>query len=277
MLTLQAYFDDSGAKGQGRWMALSGLFGEAEIFASLADEWRLNLAGPYPPGRIKYFKMDEAVTKDGQFNHWTDENRDAKVRQMAKLLNRGDLLQVGGLLDLAAYEKYAPLYRHIKAQQGDEQRFHTMDQPYLMLFQAVFTTTIAEAVKRGATTPIDIVFDQQDLFRGTIMAGYPGIRDEYKSDPKEFAVLPYYPMFRDDQEFLPLQGADLLAGEMRLAAEDYPDNPSFVGSLCPDLRVSPFFVVIGEPTMREAHEHLIASAEQDGIDLSPPVDDVDCS
>lgn len=276
ILTLQAYFDDSGGKGQGRWMAMSGLLGEAEVFASLADQWRLNLAGPYPPGRIHYFKMDEAVQFKGEFRDWNEQNRDMKVKQLAKLLDRGDLLQVGSLLDFNAYEKYAPQWRHIRAQKGDAQRFHTMDQPYLMLFQSVFTMAIAEAVDRGATTPIDVIFDQHDLFRESIMAAYPGYREEYKSDPKEYAVVPNYPMFRDDQVFLPLQGADLVAGEMRLAAEDYADNPSFIGDLCPNLRVSRFFTVIGERHMKELHEHLRQSAERDEIEITPPVDDLDC-
>lgn len=35
MLTFQAYYDDSGNKGQGRWMAMAGLFGEAGAIAYL--------------------------------------------------------------------------------------------------------------------------------------------------------------------------------------------------------------------------------------------------
>jgi hypothetical protein len=152
-----------------------------------------------------------------------------------------------------------------------------MDQPYLMLFQSVLTMAIAEAVDRGATTPIDVIVDEHDRFRDTIMAAYPGYRDEYKRDPKEYAVVPSYPMFRDDRVFVPLQGADLVVGEMRLFAENYADNPWFIGDLCPNLRVSRFFIVIGEQYMKDIHAHLLYTAERDEVDVTPPVDDLDCS
>jgi hypothetical protein len=105
-LTLQAWFDDSGTKGTGRWMSMSGLFGEAELFASIADEWDKNLRARQP-GAIRYFKMDEACQLDGEFKHWKEENRNAKVRQMAKLIDRNELLEIAARVDLAAFEKVA--------------------------------------------------------------------------------------------------------------------------------------------------------------------------
>ena len=49
------------------------------------------------PGRIAYFKMDEAINLYGEFQHWSEENRDAKIRQMANVIDREDLYLLGGL------------------------------------------------------------------------------------------------------------------------------------------------------------------------------------
>lgn len=59
-------------------MTMSGLFGEAKLFATIADEWDMFLRLKHP-GAIRYFKMDEACQLDGEFKHWKEENRDAKV------------------------------------------------------------------------------------------------------------------------------------------------------------------------------------------------------
>jgi hypothetical protein len=60
-----------------------------------------------------------------------------------------------------------------------------------------------------------------------------------------------------------LQAADILAGELGLVAEDYPDNPSFIGTLCPNLPVSQLFRDIGDADMNAMHAHLMHSLERE--------------
>ena len=74
-------------------MTISGLLGERELFNALADEWDKALRAKHP-GPIRYFKMDEACGLDGEFRHWREEQRDEKVRQMAKVVDRDDLMDV---------------------------------------------------------------------------------------------------------------------------------------------------------------------------------------
>lgn len=262
ILTLQAWFDDSGTKGTGRWMTMSGLFGEAELLASIAHEWDKHLRARYP-GAIRYFKMDEACQLDGEFKHWKPENRDIKVLQMSKIIDRKDLVEISARVDLKAFEKIAPSWSHIKPQRGDAQRHHSMGSPYLLLFQYVLVTAITEAVARGVTSPIEIAFDEQSIFSPTILAGYPGLREDERAFPERFAVMPAWPGFRNDQDFVILQAADMLAGELRLIAEDYEDNPLFIGKLCPNLTVSRHFKDIGDADLKDLHEHLVATLERE--------------
>jgi hypothetical protein len=66
---MQALFDDSGTKGTGRWVVMSGLMGEAQLIAELAGEWDKHLQAKHP-GKIRYFKMHEAASLTGEFNDW---------------------------------------------------------------------------------------------------------------------------------------------------------------------------------------------------------------
>ena len=143
-----------------------------------------------------------------------------------------------------------------------------MEQPYLQLFQPVFSMAVTEAVARGATSRIEVFLDNQDLFRQTILNFYPDMIELESDDAARSAVMPYHPMFRDDKEWVILQAADMLAGELRLTMEDYPDNPSFIGNLCPSLPVSRFFTVITEEKMEQLHDHLIASMEREEAELN---------
>ena len=85
-MTLQALFDDSGTMGQGRFMAMAGLMGEAALIAELADDWQRHLDAKYP-GRIEYFKLDEALTLDGQFRHWQEHIRHNSPRHCSHRLS----------------------------------------------------------------------------------------------------------------------------------------------------------------------------------------------
>ena len=251
-MTLQAWFDDSGTKGTGRWMAMAGLFGNAEVFAAISDDWDRHLRAEHP-GRIRYFKMDEACSLNGESRHWREENRDAKVLQLAHRIDRADLLGITARVDLSAFESVAEKWEHVKPRPGDEQRHHSMGQPYLLLFQYVLVTVVTEAVERGVTSPIEIIFDEQSLFRPTILSGYDELRND-EIIPERRGVMPIQPWFRDDRNFVVLQAADMLAGESRLVAENHENNPSFIGALCPNLTV--LRKDIGVSEMKDLHTHL---------------------
>jgi len=135
-VALQAFFDDSGGKGQGHWMVMAGLYATAEVFAEVADEWSRALAGPYPPGRIAYFKMDEACQLDGEFKHWREDHRDMKVRQMARVVDRPDVLTIYGRMDLKAHAAIESRWT-VDRIPGDPQRFSSLEQPYVSLSQFV--------------------------------------------------------------------------------------------------------------------------------------------
>jgi hypothetical protein len=264
ILTLQAWFDDSGTKGTGRFMTVAGLFGPAEIFASVADEWDRCLRAKHP-GAIRYFKMDEACGLDGEFRHWREDNRDAKVRQMAGVIDRDDLYEIAVTLDL---ELFGSIYGSWGAIPGH----HALSRPYMMLFHIAVVVALAEAVHRGYDKKLEMVFDQQDVFKKTIIDGWDDIV-RAEEGTRFGAVLPNQPGFRDDMDFVILQAADLLAGEIRLAGEAWGKGEeskfSYVGSMCPRLKAGGYFKLLSPDEMHELERFV-----RDTTGINPP-DSVD--
>jgi Protein of unknown function (DUF3800) len=259
-LKLQAYFDDSGGKGQGRWMSLAGFFGDADQLAGISTQWREALASRYPGLPLHYFKMDEAVGYKGCFSFWSEENRDARVLALSKVIDRPDLMDITGLVDLEAHARIGARWAHF--QREKIQQYSSMGEPYVMLAEWAITTAITEAVNRGATSPIEIIFDEQSRFAPTIIDSYMKFRAA-ETDPVRLAVMPLHPVFRDDKKFVLLQAADMIAGEIRLVVEKYPDNPAFIGTLCPNLAVSRFDECIDEARLEQIHEHTVRFIEEE--------------
>ncbi len=242
ILIFQAFFDESGTKGQDVYMTMVGLFGRAEVFAEVADEWDRTLRAKHP-GRIRYFKMSEACNLSGEFQHWDSKQRDAKVRQMAQVIDRDDLLEIGAAVHLDAFERIlSPWKKKVPGK-------HAMSHPWVMLFTYVMPASVKAAVTAGSNRPMELVFDEQDTYRKTIMETYPEMRAE-EPDPQFQSVMPIQPWFRDDKDFVVLQAADLLAGETRMLGSD-SEGPPFVGTLCPRLQAQGRFRLIGEQDMIE--------------------------
>ena len=230
---------------------MSGLFGEAQVIAQIVDDWERHLRAKHP-GQIRYFKMDEAVTLDGEFRHWQPQNRDAKVLQMANLLNRSDIMRVGCSIDVAEHAFLESEWTFVRGH-------HAFNQPYLLGIANALSGAAEEAVDRGSTFPMEVIFDNQDLFKPMIMENYPALRDVFPESHK--AVLPLYPMFRDDKDYIFLQAADLISGERRLIGEAKRDNPEWVGKLCPELPTSKFFRDFNQIELRQTHARLKTRVE----------------
>jgi hypothetical protein len=246
ILTLQAIYDDSGCKGTGRYLVVGGLLGEAELFASIADEWDKWLRAKHP-GSIRYFKMEEATGLTGEFRHWHPERRDEKVRQMARLIDRQDIVSIACVIDLVAYQRLAAEWTHVRGS-------HANNQPYILGFITALAAAVKEAIDRGATSPIEVVFDNQDVFREDLLRDYQSMR-RVVHDELQQAVLPIQPWFRDDMDFVMLQAADLVAGEVRLVAENPNKRPVGAGMLSLNLPLSKHSEVLDESTLLKMHTH----------------------
>ncbi len=192
---IQAYVDESGGKGQGPVFVFSALIAEAEQWADFSDRWSAALE---MSPKIAYFKMSEAFVCGGQFYKFSDEERNAKLLSLCRILNDSRLTEFSFLSDLAVF------------QQGwGSLEVKPFADPYFFPFHATIGAVGYEALARNTTERCEIFFDQNVIFGPRAKAWYPVIWQIAEDILRP--VLPIEPLFRDDKEVLPLQGADLTA------------------------------------------------------------------
>jgi hypothetical protein len=241
---LQAYFDDSGNPSD-PFMAMAGLVATAHQVAALTEEWTRALRAT-TPGKIAYFKLDEAINLYGEFQHWSEGNRDAKIRQMAKVIDRDDMFLLGSVLNVEAHDRI--LRRVWRRAKGDNR--HSLVHPYMMLCEHVLVATVQRGLDLHITERMHIVYDDNAKYGPMFAGGYQDYLASLRHSPDWLAVMPFQPTFSNDKELVLLQAADMLAGEARLVPVDDKPAPLREG-LCPRLKLTGRYVVINESILRD--------------------------
>jgi Protein of unknown function (DUF3800) len=197
---LQAFIDDSASEVADQRLVMAGYVNGAEIWASFADAWAKELKAP---PSIKYLKMVEANNLRDQFKGWPAEDRDEKLRRLAQTIRHfGPILSFDFSISRRTY------YQEVRpvAPRG-------IGNPYFPCAFSVVSGVSRFFHDREIRAPIDFIFDEQlgvsddiDFFFEYMRAHLPkGARN----------LINGRPIFRDDQLFLPLQAADMLAWHIR--------------------------------------------------------------
>jgi hypothetical protein len=100
LMPVQTFVDDSGGRGHSRYFVLAGLIGDAESWAEFSDEWGACLR---ETPAIRRFKMADAAGCSGQFRRFEPSERDDKLRQLCRIINRHKRLLTYTIIDLAAH------------------------------------------------------------------------------------------------------------------------------------------------------------------------------
>lgn len=224
-MPIQVYVDESGGKGQGKDFVLAGLWASARSWARFSSKWDKCLK---TSPRIEYFKMAEAANLDGEFRFWSAEDRDQKLKKLAKIINRYVDYRVYQSIDI---QSHSLTFAHLPKPKNEL---------YFWMYQCTILGASADLYLLGQREPFEIIFDEQVIFGPRARAWYPLIRDIAATvEPAYHALLPVDPLFKDDREMLPLQAADLFAWLKRHRTAD-PSNTDFnwVLSLFPEVRVA---------------------------------------
>lgn len=202
-MPIQIFVDESGGKGQGAALVCAGLFGEASEWISFSDEWRtaLDIAPP-----IHSFKMSRAVNDHKRH----PDTWDKRVRRLVGVINAHQLELIYCAIDL----------------KGHAATIAALDKPfadpYFWAFQTTILHTALELHLRGDTRQFEAIFDENAIFGPRARDWYPIAR--WLMPPVLKAIAPNDPMFQKDDEFMPLQAADLIVGYLRREMErvDHP-------------------------------------------------------
>jgi len=213
-MILQAFIDDSGSEPKSPIFVLAGFIASAEQWATFSNEWQKVL--DLPP-KLKYFKMSEANNLTGEFhrrNGWTDQKRDDRLVAFVRVIQKYAQIRLSVSVNHDLFEKYVG---NLPA----TVRTLATDKPYNHLASNLIVAAAERLAKRsiltyGPVTPCDFIFDQQKGYADDFLLYWPGfknIANTTASELKDF--IGSTPIFRNDQDFLPLQAADLYAWQVR--------------------------------------------------------------
>ena len=208
---MQAFIDESGLDGSGPVLVFAGYIGEAEDWARFSDEWKAVLD---KEPKISAFRMHDAAARWGEFANWPRELRDERLREFARVVGQYPLTAIHCSMDIAGHGEI------LKREHGKP-----LNQLYFWPFQIMILAVAFELVDQGCKERFEVIFDANDIFGPKAKAWYPIIRAATEViDADAYAILPVEPIFKSDEEFLPLQAADMLAWLFRRGWAE-PDRP----------------------------------------------------
>ncbi|MDQ6878384.1 MAG: DUF3800 domain-containing protein [Candidatus Dormibacteraeota bacterium] len=208
---LQVFVDDSGDKGDQSPAVLAGLLQTAQEWAAFTRAWQATLAGE---PRIERFKMSEAATLTDAFRGVSLQARDSKLRALAAVVRLHAPTVFRSSIDLDAFaETLAP------------KQTPPHNQPYFHLFYGMIWRVAVQLALCHHTEPFEIIFDRKVTHEQMVTIWYPLFCEHVERLAKAQGptsiwagakrVLPAKPIFRSDDQSMPLQAADLYAWLLR--------------------------------------------------------------
>jgi Protein of unknown function (DUF3800) len=219
LVILNAYADDSGSDESSanapRYFVLAGYVLPIENWKSFSDRWDAELRREPP---INCFKMSDAEYGDGCFEGIPEPFRKLKVNDLAQVICDFKPKPISAHLEWTQYKSIVEGRVHEK-----------MASPYAILFYQIMKQSHDWQIELNKHNPnigwhrVDFVFDEQ---------GKIGLRAlQWYSKLKEVLPEPYKnmmgntPDFRDDEEIVALQAADMLAWHLHRFLENNEDRP----------------------------------------------------
>jgi hypothetical protein len=196
---LQVCIDDTRTEpDQGPAFILAGFMAKVQHWEHFADEWQAHCrAKP----TIQFLKGKQAFECSGPFKGWTTTERDKKVLGFVSLITKYRLKGVLCLINHQQFARYPGKLRLL----GNP----ILKEPAYTAVAAVTCAVLGSILKSGTLEKVSFIYDEKVVSRKELESGHRSMRDMI---PKRAAdLVAHEPKFEDDEEFLPLQAADLFA------------------------------------------------------------------
>jgi hypothetical protein len=205
-MALEAFIDES---ADDQSYVLAGFVSTVEKWALFSIDFADALAAE---PRIKYFKMNEVrKTSGGEFKGLCAQKREDKLLRLVIPINIHTESDFSCSVSVKAFNAIlAPIL---------PERYK---YPWLWLFHGIITAICSYEQIAGEGKIIDFTFDEQKQFLGKALRLY----EELKRHPpfSEYSHLVGRIVPGKDHEVLPLQAADMLAGQIRLFRAALPSQ-----------------------------------------------------
>jgi hypothetical protein len=182
-VVLEAYIDDS--KTDGQVLVMSGYLASAERWALFSDEWRALLDELGLPR----FKMSQLK--------WSQPNKaDEYAERFYRIIEAHAVYNVSSIVELQVFQSAC-----------DEMKMPSRyKSPYFLAFWAI-VDGLAKKTNLAVRGPVNFIFDKQDEIVRPIRDGWDEYLGEARPEVRQFFGSD--PRFESDDDFLPLQAADL--------------------------------------------------------------------
>jgi hypothetical protein len=199
----KAFCDDSNGVQPGKILLLSALIHTVSSWSNFTGDWEKVL---HEKPSIRHFHMREARALEGEFARWKPIDRDLKIISLTEVVLRYEPHLVSCWLST---ERYVATIRQVAPAD--------LRHAFYLAFLALIHTVAEYQLHRGISIPVDFVFDNENDVGNEALLWYPAIK---AMAPKKIQpVIGATPEFRDDEEVLPLQAADLVAWHKRRRKE----------------------------------------------------------
>lgn len=197
LCVLQAYVDDSDTHTGEKRLVLAGYVHRIDVWKEFSDEWAKALA---EPRRLSALHMTES------FHGWSRSEREAKLLRLAGVIRKFRPISIECSISSRDYkavvEPYAP---------------YDLRHPYFPCFFGLVVSSARMVEELGLQGPLDFVFDERGNVGPNAVIWYEAIKQWQGPSIKKILGGP--PIFKDDEEVLPLQAADMLVWHRRLVME----------------------------------------------------------
>jgi hypothetical protein len=214
-----AYFDASGSMGDSPVFVMAGYMGRLADWENFTPEWEAALKNPKA---IDYFKMSEAWARRGEFQGWHSEDRDARLKLLAPIVNKHAIASVISVVPVESWK------RHFVGRL--ENSYH--NRPYYFAFHGVISNAVKYLHLKGIKEKIDCIFDSEGGEPiAEIIDGFSRFAEMAPDHLKEYIGDP--PIFRDEKTVLPLQASDMLAWHIRRVFAERAEGEETIKALTP--------------------------------------------
>jgi len=206
-MPVQAFVDDSGGKGDTVHFVMAGLLADSASWMEFSEEWSACL-GQTPA--LPIFKMSHAASCGGHFFGVSESDRDKKLKLLARIINSYARIATASVINLGGHAKtwaLAPEKKH--------------RDPYFWPFHNTVLDACLTLWDLGIRDRFEVIFDEHVIFGPRAKLWYPVIKEVVRArEPEPSTILPIDVGFQKDDEFKPLQAADLFAWLIRKKHDD---------------------------------------------------------
>lgn len=198
LLMLQAFCDESLENDAGLFV-MAGYVAPVQSWLKFSDEWQAVLSLDQKPFRpMTRFKMSE-------MNH---ERGLRRAELFYRAIERHALAAFSVRIDVGAMRRAMVMAKW----PVDLEKVHPMSKPYYFAFRLIVNSLAKHQENLGLNEPVDFVFDEHTSSK-YCSPSWDAVKRQAEPDVAKYMGAP--PIFRKEEDFLPLQAADLYAWWVR--------------------------------------------------------------